>query len=150
MEPKFFTVVVGALVQVLCPILIDAFCCRRHVSCSGYHEPDSLTMTTGKGSSSFTHIITSVAMPVLFCARTCHHFTLTDFISSSYWSSTVLRALLCAIPRYRHDAISLTMERLEGLPLSGPPHELLLTVSGTASIRTRRRQSSSATGNNRN
>ena len=54
MEPKFFTVVVGALVQVLCPILIDAFCCRRHVSCSGYHEPDSLTMTTGKGSSSFT------------------------------------------------------------------------------------------------
>ena len=117
MEPKFLTVLLGALVQVYCPT-IDAFCCRHHVSCSGGHESDSFTMTTGKGSSSFTPTIIYVAVPVLFCARTCHRL----YIVVVHICINVLRALLFAIPRYRHDANDLTVEGLDGFPLSGPPH----------------------------
>ena len=66
----------------------------------------------------FTPLKISLAVPVLFCARTCHRLYVVVVLV--YYCA--LRALLCAIPRYSHDADSLTMQKLGGLPLSGPPH----------------------------
>ena len=89
------SVVNGCPRLYIATLLIDVFRCRHNVSCSGGHEPDSLTMTTGKGFSSFTPIKISVAVPILFCARTCHRLYAVVLV---YYCA--LRALLCAIPRY--------------------------------------------------
>ena len=119
--------------------LIDSFRCHHNVSCSGGHEPDSLIMTTGKGYSSCLPL-SKFPWPCPFCFV---RERVIDCIWSSYWCITVIRALLCAIPRYRHDTNSLTMERLEGLPLSGPPHVVAHGL-GTASICTHTRTAGEA------
>ena len=84
-------------------LLIDAFHGSRHASCSSYLRPDSTTMTTGMGLTSFApttyldpyggcgggggggsggvaaakpNVLSPVTMPVASWTNTCHHVLL--------------------------------------------------------------------------